>query len=129
MSVSSTSGLRYNKKSHRPRRANRAPRRCRDGEELYFAVSLTGRFSSSLHFDLWFRHRFLVGDLQQFLCLGPEVAKLIVPWLVLLHRLDGFVEPLASFVLVVQLAVSHRHEEPVRAIAAVAEFHGLLQSD
>jgi hypothetical protein len=45
----SVSGLRYNPKSHRPWRANRAPRRCRAGEGLYFAVSLTGRFSSQNH--------------------------------------------------------------------------------
>jgi hypothetical protein len=45
--------------SHRPRRANRAPRRCLAGEELYFAVSLTGRFHLSNKAELvgdWLSH-------------------------------------------------------------------------
>ena len=49
--------------------------------------------------------------------------KLFVFGLVLVHPLDGFVEPHAGFVFVIELPVGHRVEEPVGRIATLAQLH------
>ena len=66
----------------------------------------------------------VVGYAKQFGGLGAEGVQLVVVRPVLLHPGDGLVVPLASLVLLAQLPVSHGQEEPIEAVAALAEVHG-----
>src|SRR5688572_26201798 len=112
--VSPISGLRYNQKVIARERANRAPREMPGWGGACLAVSLTGRFSSLLHFDWRFRHWFFVGDLQQLLRLRTEAVELLVisrPRLYLFHPLHRPVEALAGLVFLPELPVRHCQEE------------------
>src|SRR5262245_19308708 len=86
---------------------------------------LAGRFVLSVRF---LRRRVRAGDFQQVLSLRPEATELRLVGCIILGPNDSLVVPFAGFIPVAQLPVRHRQEEPVVAIAAVAQLHRFFKS-
>src|SRR5690242_4297082 len=66
-------------------------------------------------------------DLQLFLGLGAEPAKVLVRLLGLLQPLHGPVVPGARLVLVAQAPVRHGQEKPFDGVHSLGELRGLRQ--
>src|SRR5262245_18168966 len=109
------------------RRADRTPGQCLETTYCCWGVSARRHARTLLTRcgPLSLRGRFL--HPEQFRGLGTEPAQLLMLWLVLFHPLDGLVVPLPGLLLVAELAVGHRQEEEVRAVAPLAQLHRLAQ--